>query len=147
MTGQRQSGGATMGLFNDLFGFNITSMDENSIARAVQMGVSNVELARAVSRQRQIEKVEKHNKDIAPTISEAREYEKSFMLVNNTVNRSYGYKLMFHPMMEPLRMNDEQKQRLFDTIADLTVSGSIPAAHAERMKKYLKDMLGDFAAT
>ena len=130
-----------MGLLDLLFGANLTAMDENTIARGVQMGVSNAELARAMSRQRQIEKVEKHNRDIAPTISVAREFEKSFMLVNNTVLRSYGYKLMFNPMKAPQQMNDEQKQRVFETIADLTANGSITMAHAERMKKYLNDTL------
>ena len=131
-----------MGLFDYLFGNNLTAMDENTIARGVQLGVSYAELARAMSRQRQIEKVEKHNWDIAPAISAAREYEKSFMLVNNTVNRSCGYRLMFNPMMTPLQMNDEQRQRVYETIADLTASRKIPASHAERMNKYLNDIFG-----
>ncbi len=135
-----------MGLFKYLFGFNLTAMDENSIARGVQLGMTNAERVRERSRLRQIQKIEKHNKDIAPTISAAREYEKSFMLVNNTVNRSYGYRLMFNPMMQPLRMNEEQRQRTYDTIADLTANGSITAEHAERMTKYLNDILAERAA-
>ena len=131
-----------MGFLDYLFEANLTAMDENTIARGVQMGVSNAELVRERSRLWQIQQIEKHNKDIAPTISAAREYEKSFMLVNNTVNRSYGYRLMFNPMMTPLQMNDEQRQRVYETIADLTASGKIPESHAERMNKYLNDIFG-----
>lgn len=130
-----------MRLFDYLFGANLTSMDEGTIARGVEMGVFNAEYSGLTCQQRLIERVERHNRDIAPTISAAREYEKSFMLVNNTVNRSYGYRLMFNPMMEPLRMNDEQRQRAYGTIEHLTNSGLIPASHAEKMKKYLNNYL------
>lgn len=135
-----------MGFLDFLFGANLTAMDESSIARGVQMGVSCAEYSRLRSRQRQIEEVETHNRDIAPTISAARKYEKSFLLVNNEINRSFGY-LRFNPMMAPNQMNDEQRQRAFDTIADLTASGKIPITHADRLKKYLNDMLGNKPST
>ena len=131
-----------MGLIDYLFGANLTSMDEDTIARGVEMGMINAEYSRLNSQQRLVERAERHNRDIAPTINEAREYEKSFLLVNNTINRSFGYRLMFNPMMAPTQLNHEQKQRAYEVIEDLAASGKIRAVHANRMKIYLNDMLG-----
>lgn len=130
-----------MGLLDFLFGANLTSMDARTIAHGVEMGINNAELSRILYHEHLREAAEKHNRKISPVISAAREYEKSFLLVNNEINRSYGY-LPFNPMMAPQRMNDEQRQKAYETIENLTASGRIPPAHAERMTKYLNDMLG-----
>jgi hypothetical protein len=128
-----------MGFFDRLFRANLSFWDERAIGRGIVYASSMKDAFNRGWASIMREDEERRRKEREPKLALAREYDKSFQLVNRDAGQIFGG-VDKNPMIKPLLLTANQRKTLVGLIDEYATNGRIKYSHAMRMKEYLEWM-------